>query len=207
MVISNHSYAGLQWKSTNGTERDINCSLKRKRASGNLMLQLRLMLKEMDRLKRGLIFNVIKGKVTLRQDLTQLSFQLVKGKGLKNPLLLERNNKQKCTWFNGTRFHFKRAGKLVIVIHMVIALQSWKSRDHGIVLHEILRAAKASYMTRESLHGGPERPMCEAENWSLSCTEDRKTLAMPDHGIFAKESYGPGWMVDCRHQSWKGRTI
>lgn len=61
------------------------------------MLQLRLMLKEMDRLKRGLIFNVIKGKVTLRQDLTQLSFQLVKGKGLKNPLLLERNNKQKCT--------------------------------------------------------------------------------------------------------------
>lgn len=42
-------------------------------------------------------FQCNKGKVTLRQDLTQLSFQVVKGKGLKNPLLLERNNKQKCT--------------------------------------------------------------------------------------------------------------
>lgn len=56
-------------------------------------VQLRLLLKEMERLRRSLIFNVIKGKVTLRQNLRQLSFQLVKGKGLKNPLLLERNNK------------------------------------------------------------------------------------------------------------------
>jgi hypothetical protein len=41
------------------------------------------------------IFTGVKGGMTLEYDLIQVSFQLIKGKGLRNVLLLERKNKSK----------------------------------------------------------------------------------------------------------------
>lgn len=67
-------------------------SLRSYTAPGYLILEPRLVLKEIRKLRRCLILNGMKGGVTSGQDPTQLSFQLVKGKGLRNVLLLKTTN-------------------------------------------------------------------------------------------------------------------
>jgi hypothetical protein len=52
-------------------------SLRRKWVPGSGM-ELNPIFKEMNRLKKSLILNEVKGEETSGQDLTQLSFQLVK---------------------------------------------------------------------------------------------------------------------------------
>jgi hypothetical protein len=58
-------------------------------------MEPRLILKEIQRLRRDLICIGIKGGVSSGQDSTQLIFQLVRGKSLLNVLLLKISNKAK----------------------------------------------------------------------------------------------------------------
>lgn len=60
-------------------------SLRKKKTSGNLMLEVCLVLKEISR-------NEIKGLVPLEGSPTQLTLQFVKGKSLLNYLLLKSSN-------------------------------------------------------------------------------------------------------------------
>lgn len=78
-----------------------------------------------EKLRRGLIYNGIKGKVPKTRSNTA---QLPNWKGLRESLLLERNNKQKLLqmWFNEARLHPKLVAKLISVVHTVLALESWK---------------------------------------------------------------------------------
>lgn len=62
--------------------------LKRKRVPENLMLEPRFVPKKIRRLGRGSDLKWNKCEESSRQDHTQLSFQLVKGHGLKNFMLL-----------------------------------------------------------------------------------------------------------------------
>lgn len=72
------------------------CSLKRKPASGNLTLEIRLVLRK----RRGLKWNGIKGMVSLGQDPphthTQLIPQLVKEKVMWNFVFLTTTNLSVC---------------------------------------------------------------------------------------------------------------
>lgn len=55
-----------------------NVYFETERSPGNLMLEARLVLKLMWRLRRGLSYPGIKGEVPSGEDLTQLILQLVK---------------------------------------------------------------------------------------------------------------------------------
>lgn len=63
MVIHHQSYAGLQWKGASGAEEIQMYILKRKGASGNLVLESKLVLNGTKRLRAGLIRFGIKGGV------------------------------------------------------------------------------------------------------------------------------------------------
>lgn len=87
MVISNHSYAGLQQKESKQEKNWKMYSFGRKRTPGNLMLKPWFVLEEIRK-------NGIKGAVSSGQDPTQLIWG-GGGTGLQNYLFLESNNKSK----------------------------------------------------------------------------------------------------------------
>lgn len=99
-------------------------SFKRKTAQGSLILQPRLVLKDM-RLRRDLIKNGIKRGVPSGRDPTQLNLQPVKGKGLKNFLPLKGSNKSKQLQmrFMSARAHTKLVFKHGRVTHMVLTFK------------------------------------------------------------------------------------
>lgn len=84
-VISNHSYASLQWKNSKGYKKKYKIySLQRKRSPGNLVLVPRLVLREKYQDEAWLALS--------GQDPTQPSTQLVKTKKSKESLLPKTNN-------------------------------------------------------------------------------------------------------------------
>lgn len=162
------------------------CSLKWKRAPGNLMLELRL--KAIRRSRWGWICIGIKGGVPLGQNLTQLTFQLVKRKGLKNFPHLKKTRNQSCNkcdpWGQGS-------------------IQTWEGHSYGFGF----RVRKDTWVRscRIFLHGygEPLRPgnlgqgspcmkalretawICESGSWIV--LETSRCLGCQSHGIYAKE--------------------
>lgn len=82
MVLSNHSSADYNGKDQVRQKELQNYRQfgEKKRAPGNVMLELRLVLKEIQELSQSLVCTGVKGGMLSGQQPTQLSFQYVEGK-------------------------------------------------------------------------------------------------------------------------------
>lgn len=174
------------------------------------------------RLGRGLIW---KGGVPMEQDPTQLNFQLVKEKDLRNFLFLKTRRNESYWKHDSKRWGFipsKWPNLVVSSRRFWLRVPSDMQEKELRAFFHVWGGLRSQGFVQQVEPAGrlwevksPERPLCEVKKWNLGCIGDPKLLEKPEPQNICQGELNI-WSRTCprkrrerksRQQSWQGRAI